>query len=211
MASTTRNRYLLFAALSAVACAISIATIDTAASAAALRGDLPGDLRKGFNLTEVFAHGVGVAFICIAFAVIDSRKRLLPRLICMPAVCGGAANLLKGTVNRERPHSFENAEFIPRAVETFGAVPGSFGESALQSFPSGHTATAVGLAIALSRLYPKGWPLFTCYAALAAGQRVASGAHFVSDTLAGAAVAFLIAAFIADRLFWDAIWDGRNE
>ena len=208
--TSSRSRYLLFAAASAIACVVSVAMIDTAVSTTVMRGDLPGDFAKGLNLAEVFAHGVGVAFICIAFAVVDSRRHLLPRLIFLPAACGVVAQTLKAVVVRNRPHSLEDG-LIPRAIETFGAVPGSLDDSSLQSFPSGHTATAVGLAIALSRLYPKTWPLFVCYAALAAGQRVACGAHFLSDTFAGAAVAFLVSAFLADRLFWDADWRLLDE
>ena len=204
-ATPSRNRLLFLAASAAVLCLAAIGTVDVPASAICLRKDLPGDVEKGLNLAEVFAHGCGVAFICLTFAALDSRKRLLPRLICLPAVCGIAANLAKIGISRQRPYSF-TADTLPAAIETFGGIPGSFDDSWRQSFPSGHTATAVGLAIALCRLYPRASPLFICYAILAAGQRVAAGAHFISDTLAGAAIAFLIAAFLADRLFWDARW-----
>lgn len=202
---STRNRFFLLAAGSAIACVASILTIDSEVSAFCLRKDLPGDVEKGLNLAEVFAHGVGVFFICVTFAALDSRRRLLPRLICLPAASGIAANLMKICIERGRPYSF-TADTLPKASATFGAVPGSLGVHAIQSFPSGHTATAVGLAIALSRLYPKASWLFAVYAFLAASQRIAVGAHFVSDTLAGAAVAFLFSAFLVDRLFWDADW-----
>ena len=42
------------------------------------------------------------------------------------------------------------------------------------------------------------------FAVLATCQRIVAGAHYVSDTLAGAAIAFAVAALVADRLFWDA-------
>jgi membrane-associated phospholipid phosphatase len=74
----------------------------------------------------------------------------------------------------------------------------------LQSFPSGHTATAVGLALALSSLYPGGRRLFALLAVLAASQRVLFDAHFLSDTLVAAGIACFVAAFLRDRLFWDA-------
>lgn len=184
-------------------------TVDTAISSACLRKDLPGDVEKGLNLAEVFAHGIGVGLICVAFAVLDARKHLLPRLICLPAICGVIATLSKRIIERGRPYSFES-DALPEAIKTFGQIPGSLDDSMLQSFPSGHTATAVGLAIALSRLYPRASLLFAFYACLAAAQRIGCGAHFLSDTLAGAAVAFLVSAFLADRLFWDADW-GRAD
>jgi membrane-associated phospholipid phosphatase len=68
----------------------------------------------------------------------------------------------------------------------------------LQSFCSGHTATAVGLAISLSFFYPRGRWLFALFAALAATQRLESQAHYLSDTFAAAAVAFLCAAVCTD-------------
>ena len=64
-------------------------------------------------------------------------------------------------------------------------------KSLYQSFPSGHTATAVGLAVALACAYPRGRWFFAGMALLAACQRVGDGHHFLSDTLAGASVAFL--------------------
>ena len=72
----------------------------------------------------------------------------------------------------------------------------------LQSFPSGHTATAVGLAFGLGWLYPRGRWLFLGFAVLAAFQRVESSAHFVSDTFCGAAIACVIVGFCFDsRIF----------
>ena len=56
-------------------------------------------------------------------------------------------------------------------------------------FPSAHAATAVGLAIALGVLYPRGRWLFIAFAFLAGLQRIEAQAHFASDVLAGAAVA----------------------
>lgn len=186
-------------------CLVAMGTIDVPAAAVCLGKDLPGDIGKGLNLTEVFAHAIGIALICLAFVVLDPRKRLLPRLFCLPILCGVGANLVKLVVTRHRPHSF-TVESLPPALDTFGGFPGSLHDHALQSFPSGHTAAAVGFAIALSRLYPKASPLFISYALFAACQRVVVGAHFVSDTFAGSAVALLISAFFADRLFWDADW-----
>ena len=90
-----------------------------------------------------------------------------------------------------------------------------------QSFPSGHTATAVGLAIALCWLYPQGCRLFAGLAVLVALQRIHSGAHFLSDTLvsAGLAVALAVVLFhfapvgrwFADReARWRSRWTDRQ-
>jgi membrane-associated phospholipid phosphatase len=66
----------------------------------------------------------------------------------------------------------------------------------LQSFPSGHTAAAVGLAIGLAWLYPRGRWMFYAFALIAASQRWANRDHFVSDSCAGAAIATCVAAFV---------------
>jgi membrane-associated phospholipid phosphatase len=65
---------------------------------------------------------------------------------------------------------------------------------ALQSLPSAHAATAVGLALALAALYPRGRWLFASFAVLAGLQRIEAQAHFASDVLAGAAVGCMVGA-----------------
>jgi undecaprenyl-diphosphatase len=67
----------------------------------------------------------------------------------------------------------------------------------LQSFPSGHAATAAGLAVALAVLYPRGRWLFAVLAVLAALQRVEVQSHFPSDVLAGAALGCLTGALVS--------------
>ena len=114
---------------------------------------------------------------------------------------GIIARAVKFLVTRERPLTFESRA---AASESFLGFPGTPGVWELQSFPSGHTATAVGLAFALSSLYPQGRYLFACLALLAAAQRVLFEAHYLSDTLAAAGIACFVTAALRDRLFWDA-------
>jgi membrane-associated phospholipid phosphatase len=70
----------------------------------------------------------------------------------------------------------------------------------VQSFPSAHSATAVGLAIGLSWLYPRGRWLFAAFAGLAILQRLDADAHYCSDVLAGGGVAFVVAAICSYSL-----------
>lgn len=60
------------------------------------------------------------------------------------------------------------------------------------SFPSGHTITIVGLAAALSLIYPRGWPLYALAAAAVAASRVIIDAHYLSDVLAGGFLAVAV-------------------
>jgi membrane-associated phospholipid phosphatase len=56
----------------------------------------------------------------------------------------------------------------------------------MNSFPSGHAATALSLAFALSLFFPRyRFPLF-CFGILVAISRTVTTAHFLSDTVAGA-------------------------
>lgn len=176
--------------------------VDFSVSTFFMESDLPGDLRTGVRLAEVFAHGLGVALICLTVFVLDpENRRRIPRLLGCTFLAGLAALIVKQVVARQRPQTFRDGETVafPATVwETFTGWLPSFTqhaqatERAIQSFPSGHTATAVGLAIGLSWLYPRGKWLFAFFALLAACQRIDSGAHFVSDTCFAAALACLI-------------------
>jgi undecaprenyl-diphosphatase len=95
----------------------------------------------------------------------------------------GVKNILKQRVYRQRPGMYTS---------------GSEMDDPYDSFPSGHTAYAfmgaTFLAVALAEEVPdRSWrkPLvYSGYAvaAIVAGLRVASGEHFLSDVLAGAAI-----------------------
>lgn len=165
---------------------------------------LPGEFRKLISLSEVFAHGLGVAVILIAVLVlVPTRRRQVPRVAACAFLSGIVASGLKLVVARARPYRLQ--ESWPETVwGTFqGFLPGINENQAtdavghaIQSFPSGHTATAVGLAIGLTWMFPKGKWLFASLALLAAIQRIEVRAHFLSDTLMGASVAFFFAGML---------------
>ncbi|MCA9143279.1 MAG: phosphatase PAP2 family protein [Planctomycetaceae bacterium] len=181
--------------------AVSVFTIDGPFAEFDVSG-VPGDLRRIVQLAEVFAHGAGITLILVAMWSLDRvRRSYLPRVCVVAFLPGIIATAAKLFVTRERPRSFEARA---PAYESFLGLPGTLGVSELQSFPSGHTATAVGLAFGLSSLYPRGRYLFAGLALLAATQRVLFEAHFVSDTLVSAGIACFVAAALRDRLFWDA-------
>jgi membrane-associated phospholipid phosphatase len=100
-----------------------------------------------------------------------------------------ASNAVKLAVARVRPHATSLEGDI---LATFVGSSASDWSAQFQSFPSSHAATGVGLAVGLSWLYPRGWPLFVSLALLAAAQRVVSLSHFLSDTMWGAAIGVAI-------------------
>ncbi|HBE71417.1 MAG TPA: hypothetical protein DDW52_25000 [Planctomycetaceae bacterium] len=77
-------------------------------------------------------------------------------------------------------------------------VEADFWDSRQRSFPSGHSATAWGLAIGLCLAFPRASGVLVFVATLASIQRISSGAHYPSDVLAGAA----IACFWATVILW---------
>lgn len=153
----------------------------------------PGVVRDYFNATEAFGNGFGVAMIVLAVFVLDPTRRVQTgRLLAASLGAGIAADVVKVLVARTRPSSTDLEGLATAGAsgwQTFvGLLPlGSLGSGG-QSFPSAHTATAVGLAVALAAAYPCGRRMFYSFAAGVALQRVCVGAHFLSDVLAGAAL-----------------------
>jgi membrane-associated phospholipid phosphatase len=191
---------LLLAAGVLLALAGAALAVDLPIARSVRAHELPGEIRHFVRLAECFGWGGTVGLIILAAAILDPRGwRVIPRLAIGAFGAGLGANAIKLLVVRSRPSV---ANLDGTVWETFGdwlpvfrvGVLG-FAENAKQhSFPSGHTATAVGLAIALSALYPRGRWLFAALAALAALQRIEVQAHFLSDVVAGAAVGCLIGA-----------------
>ena len=167
-------------------------------------GKLPGDLRRLLGWSELFAHGLGCAILALTIFVLDpSHRRHLARVITAAIGAGLLADLVKLTIARVRPNSFSGSgtwETFAGWLPTIWPVEGfSRFDHRLQSFPSAHVAVATGLAAALTALYPRGRYLFAFFAVLAAAQRIDSGAHYLSDTCAGAAVGCLVAAVVCGQ------------
>jgi membrane-associated phospholipid phosphatase len=123
---------------------------------------------------------------------LDPKKRwVIPRLLVLPLGAGLLVDAIKITLVRTRPFAFD---FQGDVWNTFGGwFPSHNLGSDYQSFPSGHTATAVALAITLAWIYPRGRWLFVTLAVMVAGQRVFGAAHYLSDVLFSAAVGSAVA------------------
>lgn len=159
---------------------------------------LSGELRRLVRLSEAFAWGGTVALIVLAAVLLDPRGwRIAPRLVVCAAGSGILADCCKLLWGRWRPMAAPlDGDVLGTFVTWLPAwrvdlLDLKYGH-ALQSFPSGHVATAAGLAVALSMLYPRGRWLFVALAVLAAVQRIEAQAHFASDVLAAAALGCLV-------------------
>jgi len=169
---------------------------------------LPGGLARVVDLSEVFAHGLGVTVLLAVTIRLDPDLRRgrpradVVRLIAASFTGGLVVDVIKAVVTRVRPRAADLAD-VESVFGTFGttaadgtlAAVGLIGKSAdLMSFPSGHAATAAGLATALAWRYPSGTAMFAGIAICAAAQRVVSLAHYPSDVAFGAAIGVAAAA-----------------
>ena len=173
---------------------------------------MPGDLKRIVTLSEIFAHGFGIAVVggCI-WLLSSSHRKLVPRIVMCAVWPALGVHLVKLMVARFRPIKYfdelSQAHFPGRISETFlGFMPGEHLNTTYvqQSFPSAHAATAWGLAIGLSWAFPKGRWFFVGIAVLAAIQRVTSFAHWASDVFCGIAIAFLMAGALTHN--WGIGW-----
>lgn len=62
---------------------------------------------------------------------------------------------------------------------------------AWNAMPSGHATTAIALAFALTKLYPRGGVLWFAYGLILSASRVMVDAHYLSDVCAGAFLGWL--------------------
>ena len=181
---------------------------------------MPGDAKKFIGLSETFAHGFGVLLIAMTvWFLAPEAIRYLPRI----ALCAFWPALIVQGIKiqffRWRPirffDEFSVAHFPVDQTETWLGwwVQASINSDYVtQSFPSGHAATAWGLAIGMTYAFPKGKWLFVFLALLASIQRVMVYAHWPSDVLVGAAVAFCFAGALTQNWGvgrWLDYWESR--
>ena len=225
-ANSLRGR--LLAGALALACLGGIAlTFDLDVARWCKAGHIPKELMRFFNFSEVCGHGIGAAAVLdptlgagfgSGFGAGFGGRRALPRftglrfgrlafssdfvrMVAASFAGGLMANVIKATpLDRVRPRAADLSA-VASALSTFGDSVATTiaSHSDINSFPSGHSATAAGLAAALSWKYPHGTGLFFLLAASAATQRVVTSAHYPSDVFMGAALGLACAAAILGR------------
>lgn len=142
-------------------------------------------------------------------------------LVAVSAAASGLiAELLKRIVGRERPWvgpalpegvtpEMALAQGIP-VREIGDTVHKPFMHAWVDDhnlgFPSSHVAVAFGAALLAIRFWPGAWAPLLIGALGCAWQRLATGAHFLTDAYAGVAIAWVVSAWIAGRMS-DRRWD----
>ena len=121
-------------------------------------------------------------------------------------VPGLITTILKRLIGRSRPEEFE----------TVGAFSfqNLLNDWTFQSFPSGHSTTAIATAFVVGFLCPPLFPIFFLIGAVVSLSRVPVGAHYPTDVFAGLIVGML-GAYLVRNLFARKGWlftqapDGR--
>jgi len=152
---------------------------------------IPGDVHSAIEVSEVFAHGLSVAFIICLICKIRRERWTAMFLAASSLGAGLVADVVKLFVHRVRPSAIES---VANFGETFrcGFLHLDVTCALTGSFPSAHTATAFGFAAGLAKLYPRGAAFFWIAAVLAGVQRIDVLAHYPSDVLAGAAIGIAV-------------------
>lgn len=154
--------------------------------------DIPGMLDDVFVAGESFGNGAGAILIVLTvFVLAPEHRRKAPVLLCA-AICSGlSSQAIKVFVSRTRPRDLPHD--IMSYADTFQwPFQMTLENVRIRSLPSSHTASAVGLAVALAWCFPRGRWLFAGLATLVAVQRVEIRAHFPSDVLFGGALGWCV-------------------
>lgn len=107
-------------------------------------------------------------------------------------VPGLLANLLKRLIGRGRPIEFETSGAF--------AFQNVVNEWNFQSFPSGHTTTAIALAFVVGFLWPRLFGIFLLIGIIVGISRVPVGMHYPTDVFGGLVVGML-GAYLIRNIF----------
>lgn len=190
-------RVLAAAAAVAAAIAASIAWIDR--PLAWYLHDHAASLQPLFH--EIARFGLGYPYLILFAALwLVVRRRggdtAVPVfLFAAVAAAGLATDILKVVFGRTRPKLLFLAGQYDFTWFGFRAD--------LWSFPSGHATTAAALVAALWYLWPRYLPIYLAGGLLIAASRIVTGAHYLSDTIAAAALAAVVTRALAAAILHD--------
>jgi lipid A 4'-phosphatase len=193
------RRVLVEAALTAVAVLLSMIFVDR--PAAYFFHDQSDAVHNVFQFITQFGlskwYLIGAALIWLGLRLAPRLPRFAPlasrleawsylplHFFVSLAASGLVVDLIKILVGRTRPKLlFTHGEF---------AFTGLASHADHWSFPSGHAANAVAIALALATIWPRLLPLGIVFAGLVMASRVVITAHYVSDVIMGAFVAVMV-------------------
>ncbi len=172
--------------------------LDTWARDALYRPSNPSDLTSMFRVFGYFPVWVLVSVLVFLLAW-DRTRRTFKKaafrstlVFWSTGLSGLFAILIKIATRRIRPTESQHPfEFRPMSQDYFNAAG--------LTFPSEHAAIAFAAALVLSRIYPRGWPVWWLWALACGATRVLARGHHLSD-IAGS----LIVAVFTSAMMWRA-------
>jgi len=199
-----------------VAGVVVLMPFDGAVMRAVRSVSVSGDLRRELSAWQQYGAMTSLIVVALLIALLDpGRARRLLDLGAAAALTGLAVLALKMGAGRPRPrpelddpHSF---------VGPLGEYPITMGDGSVRlahswdlstgravelwSMPSSHTAYAVALSVFLTMMYPRIRLVAVALAVLVGASRVLFQAHWPTDVIAGAGIAFTIARPAVDRMW----------
>lgn len=213
-----RNWPIYLAAVVAMIAVLS--TIDVAASRGAIAW--PDEWRAPFFMITDYGLSDWVLIPSLAILILsalirlplkDYWRRVMGEVVLLSGFIfvgvgapGLITNLFKRLVGRGRPVEFETA-----GAFAFQPVVNDW---TYQSFPSGHSATAMAMAFVVGFLWQRALVPFVVIAIIVGISRVPVGAHYPTDVLAGLVVGML-GTYLVRNMFASRGWlfekrdDGR--
>ena len=146
------------------------------------------ELAKGIHIANKLCTGVmylayPVLLIYLFFQLRQNGEMQIFRALFVPGISFVLLSVGRKIINRPRPY------------ETFELPPVIKKDTKGQSFPSRHVFSATMIAMTFVMVSPWSWLgfIFLVVSALLAVVRVVSGVHYMSDVIAGIAVALIAA------------------
>ncbi|MDR6788226.1 membrane-associated phospholipid phosphatase [Sphingomonas sp. BE138] len=150
------------------------------AATGAMRALAP--IAKATDEPPLLALGLGT----LAIGAVLRRPALArsgARMVASHLLATGLKTVLKAGVDRARPNATGKAPKLGKGHGT--------GDTALNAFPSGHTAGAVAVAQSIGHEAPGIATAAKLAAGTAGAAQVARGAHYTSDVVAGAVIGWV--------------------
>lgn len=120
-------------------------------------------------------------------------------LLSSVALSGIIAYTLKSLLGRARPRLFDHHQIY--GFDFFHL------EYAWQSFPSGHSATALGAASAMALIFPRYKIFFYIVGGIVAASRIILAQHWLSDVIAGSILGLATTILLYNKYFRKTMYD----
>jgi membrane-associated phospholipid phosphatase len=155
-----------------------------------------------FGRSELYLIPTAVFFILFRKSRQKSAQKSL-FIFSTVAASGILVDIIKVIAGRFRPVLYFNRGLF--GFDFFHI------DSDYLSFPSGHSATAMSIMVALGKLFPEFRFLFYVTGAIIASSRAVITAHYLSDVITGALIGVLTSVFLYKRFFRDRIVNSNRS